>query len=224
VLARLRRVVPKLGPEVRIILPPRLTAWQKRSLELVGLPFNQCVVYCGKRPWKVEDLVYASPVAMTGDHEPESLHWVRDIIREGLGITTAKSGWRRLYLARNRTGSRRVVNEAELLQLLLPRGFDVVDCGSLDYASQVALFSEAAFVVGPHGAAFTNVLWSPAGTQVFEIFEPGSVRRCYWSMCQALGHRHNCGIGEAVAQIHGEANIEVPILEFIQALDALDAN
>lgn len=221
VLARLHRVLPRLESGMQIILPPNLTAWQKRSLELIGLPFDRCVTYAGKRPWKVDHLVYTSPVTMTGDHEPESLHWVRDTIWKNLGCSPAKPGWRKLYLARKNTGSRSVVNEAELLPLLKARGFEIVDCGTMNLDEQVKLFSEAGCVVGPHGAAFANLLWVPAGAQVLEIFEPGSVRRCYWSLCQALGHHHHCGVGQTVSQAGGEAHIQVPVREFIETLDKL---
>lgn len=221
VLARLHRVLPRLEPDVQIILPAHLTAWQKRSLELIGLPLNRCVEHSGRRPWKVERLVYVSPVAMTGDHEPVSLQWVRDAIRRGVGLTSMKPGWRKLYLDRKNAVARNVVNEAELLPLLQSRGFEIVDCGRLSFDEQVQLFAEAACVAGPHGAAFTNILWSPPGLKVLEIFEPGSVRRCYWSMCQALGHRHACGIGKPVRQSGPESNLQVPVQAFAEALDKL---
>ncbi|MEI9864579.1 MAG: glycosyltransferase family 61 protein [Limisphaerales bacterium] len=74
-----------------------------------------------------------------------------------------QAGWRKLYLTRNQTWSRNVVNEAELIPRLRERGFEIVDCAALNFDEQVKLFAEAACVVGPHGAAFTNILWSPPG-------------------------------------------------------------
>jgi capsular polysaccharide biosynthesis protein len=222
VLTRLHTVLPRLTPDIQVVLPARMTAWQSRSLELIGLPLSQCVPYTGKRPWKVEHLFYASPVAMTGDHEKESLHWVRDTIwQRCLGRVPARAGWRKLYLARRNTASRNVINEAELLPLLQERGFEVVDCGTLNFDEQVRLFSEAACVAGPHGAALTNILWSPPGIKVFEIFEPSAVRRCYWSMCKTLGHHHACGIGHSVAQTKKEADIHVPVEDFIDVIEQL---
>lgn len=223
VLTRLHAVLPQLTPDIQVILPPNLKLWQGRSLELIGLPQNQCVPYTGRRPWKVEQLFYASPVAMTGDHEAKSLHWVRDTIwQRCLGGPPGRAGWRKLYLTRHQTWSRNIVNETELIPLLQARGFEVVDCGILSFDEQVRLFSEAACIVGPHGAAFTNMLWSPPGLQVLEIFEPASVRRCYWSMCQTLGHRHACGIGAPVAQEGKEANIRVRANDLIRAIENAD--
>lgn len=224
VLARLHLVLPQLTPDFQIIVPPRMTAWQSRSLELIGLSQNQCLSYTGRRPWKVEQLFYASPVAMSGDHESKSLQWVRDSIwQHCLGGAPVRNGWRKLYLTRNQTWSRNIVNEFELIPLLQERGFEVVDCGTLSFDEQVRLFSEAACVVGPHGAAFTNILWSPSGLKVFEIFEPSAVRRCYWSMCRTLGHDHVCGVGQPVSQAEKEANIRVPVEAFVKAVDTISS-
>ena len=221
VLPRLQRTLGRLEPDVRIILPPGLTAWQKRSLELIGLPLDRCVTYSGKRPWKVERLLYASPVAMTGDHEPKSLCWTRDTIRQELGCMPAKPGWRKLYLSRKNAPSRRIVNEDELFPLLKQRGFEVVDSGALSFDAQVRLFSEAQCVIGAHGAAFTNILWSQAGLKALEIFEPGSVRRCYWSMCRVLGHVHACVVGDSVSNGHAEPNLSVNLDSFESALNSI---
>ena len=222
VLARLHTLLPRLTPDVRVILPPETKPWQIRALELIGLPRNQWLSFAGKRPWIVQHLLYASPVAMTGDHEEKSLHWVRDTIwRNCLGGPPAGPGWRKLYLTRKNTWSRNLVNEEELIPVLLARGFELVDCATLSFDQQVRLFSAASFVVGPHGASFTNVLWSHPGTTVFEIFDDWALRRYYWSLCKTLGHSHHCGVAESVPNPPREPNILVNRREFETALDRL---
>jgi hypothetical protein len=222
ILTRLLWALPQLSGDARIVLPPRLSAWQKRSLELVGLSASRCVQFSGRRPWKTERLIWASPLAMTGDHEPNSLAMLRTIILQKLRIEPAKPGWRKLYLSRKNVSQRSVINETELLPLLVERGYEVVDCGALDFDSQVKLFTEAGTIVGPHGAAFANILWAAPGARVFEVFEPGSVRRCYWSLCRSLGHRHTCAIGDVAGNHAGEMGIHVPVREFTEALQKLE--
>jgi hypothetical protein len=223
VLPRLHGILPQLmASDMQVIVPPNLAAWQERSLELVGLPREKWLRYHGKRPWRVEHLFYASPVSMTGDHEPESLRWLQQTMwQKCLGTAPEHGGWRKLYLTRKGTWSRNIANETELLPLLAELGFEAVDCSALSFDAQVKLFSEASFVVGPHGAAFTNILWAVPGIEVFEIFEPKAVRRCYWSLCKALGHRHSCGVARSVDSgiAGGEPNIWVDPREFAAALD-----
>jgi capsular polysaccharide biosynthesis protein len=221
VLPRLLWALPQLSRDTKIILPPQLSAWQKRSLNLLGLAPERCVQFVDRRPWKLEQFTYASPLVMTGDHEPQTLRAMRDAIQNNIGGSQARPGKRKLYLTRKNAHARNVVNEEELLPLLAARGFDVVDCGALDYDTQVKLFSEAGTIVGPHGAAFTNLLWAAPGTRVLEIFESQSVRRCYWSLCRALGHQHHCAVAESVSNPGGEPHLRIPAKEFAAALDQI---
>jgi len=219
VLTRLVWALPQFPLETLIILPPALTSWQKRSLELIGLKSSRCVTYKGRRPWEVEKLVWASPLTMTGDHEPQSLQKLRQTVFDHLEDKMPQvSGTRKLYLTRRNTLSRRVTNEDKVLPILLENGFEVVDCGQLSYDEQVRMFSEAGVVVAPHGAALTNLLWSPQGTRVLEIFEPGTIRRCYWSLCAALGHSYNCAVAETCENPLGESDMRIDLEAFKTAL------
>jgi len=222
ILTRLHSLQPFLSGDIKIILPPYINSWQKRSLEIIGLPIEQCINFSGKRPWLVERLLYVSPVAMTGDHEVSSLKWVKDTILDhvlGPGIRPKAS--RKIYLARKNTWSRNIINENELIPLLCDKGFEIVDCAQYSFDDQVRFFSEAAFVIGPHGGALTNILWAPEGLKVFEIFESTAIRRCYWSMCKTLGHDHYCGVADSVYNQKREPNIHVNIKEIDRAIDKI---
>src|SRR6185369_1109084 len=117
--------------------------------------------------------------------------------------------------------SRHIVNESELLPVLKKFNFEVMECESLSFDDQVRTFSDAAMVVGPHGGGLTNLVWCGRGAKIFEIFEPGSVRRCYWSLARALGHDHACAVGRTVNNPAGEPNLEVSASEFESALEQL---
>jgi capsular polysaccharide biosynthesis protein len=223
VLTRIHRIRDVINNEIFFILPSEMPAWKTRSLELLGINSNQCVQYFGKRPWKVESLLYASPVAMTGDQEETSLRWVRDtILYRVLGPATRPKATRKIYLARKNTWSRNLINEQQIIPLLFERGFEVIDCAQLSFDEQVRIFSEAICVIGPHGAGMTNILWAQPGLKVFEIFEHKAVRRCYWSMAKILRHHYYCGIGESVANEDREPNIYVTVDNILQAINIID--
>lgn len=209
VLTRLHNVLLRLAPDIQVILPPGLAAWQQRTLDYIGLPRNQCVPYNNRRPWKVEKLLYVSPVLMTANHEPKSLFWLRDRILNGAHATQPGKKSRRLYVTRRQAGHRRIVNEPELLPILEKYRFETVECESLTFEEQVKTFSEASMVAGPHGAGMTNILWSSPGLKFLEIFEPSSVRVCYWSLARTLGHDYACCVGDNISNGQGEPNMLV---------------
>jgi hypothetical protein len=99
-------------------------------------------------------------------NNPISANICRDIISQYPHHT--KLG-RILYLTRR--GDRRgVANEYVLLQEL--RKFlhlQVVECDKLTLLEQANLFSEAAVIIGPHGSAFTNMIFSSNNITVIEF-------------------------------------------------------
>lgn len=84
-----------------------------------------------------------------------------DLIRPGQDL--------RLYVSRGDAPVRRLVNEADLLAALVPKGFQVLESSKLPFAEQVALFSRAEAVVGVHGAGLSNIMYCKPGARVLEI-------------------------------------------------------
>ena len=57
-------------------------------------------------------------------------------------------------------------------------------------AQQAKLFSEAEFVVAPHGAGLTNMVFAPPGTRLFELFHPQHRNICYSNLAATCGHHY----------------------------------
>jgi hypothetical protein len=65
---------------------------------------------------------------------------------------------RKLYLTRH--NNRRPYNEDSLLSIATRYGFEAIECQFLSVEEQARLFAEASHIVGPSGAAWTNLLFS----------------------------------------------------------------
>ncbi|MCS3469750.1 capsular polysaccharide biosynthesis protein [Pseudomonas sp. JUb42] len=70
---------------------------------------------------------------------------------------------KRVFLARK--GFLRRFNQQDVIELLEPYGFACVYMEDLDVHQQVAIMANAEVVVGPTGAAWTNIMFASAGTQ-----------------------------------------------------------
>ncbi len=66
---------------------------------------------------------------------------------------------KRVYLSRHGMAARRVVNEAEVVDLLSRFGFEAVVMHEHRPEVQVAILENAEVVVGPHGSAFANLIF-----------------------------------------------------------------
>lgn len=74
-----------------------------------------------------------------------------------------------LFISRKDTRERVLLNEPELEDGLARLGFTIVVPGELTVREQIAAFSRARVVVGAHGAALTNIMFTPPGAAIVEI-------------------------------------------------------
>jgi len=104
-----------------------------------------------------------------------------------------------LYLRRGPSARRPLIQEDRLEKLLLQRGFIVVDAESLPLYDCIACFANARWVVAPHGAALTNLVFAQPGTRVLELL-PGSLQEFghYALMAAALDLDHSHFSGHVV--------------------------
>lgn len=182
-------VLPRLGlieDQTREgLLVENAFGFQQNSLELLGC---KDVISCGQGyHFQCEDLLVPSLPGISGIPTPESCQWLRSRF-----ANEEKSSGRRIYISREDSSKRRVVNEKELLSMLLPLGFEKHVLSGMTFADQVRLFQSASIVIAPHGASLTNVVFCQPGTVVIELSNPSYVHWCYWYICACNGLRYAC--------------------------------
>jgi hypothetical protein len=84
----------------------------------------------------------------------------------------ARPPTRRLFVGRRDARRRRLANEDQCAAHAARYGFETVSMDGRSVAEQARLFAEAAFIIAPHGAALTNVLFATAQASVLELLPP----------------------------------------------------
>jgi hypothetical protein len=103
------------------------------------------------------------------------------------GIAEPPAGpGRRLFLSREGAAIRRVTNEPEIMKMLSRYGFEAFETGSIPFRQQAELFRSADFIVAPHGAALTNLMFCRPGTRVLSFFPAGYSDDCYLRLSKAM--------------------------------------
>lgn len=172
-------------PDERLdaVIVPHQARYQRELLELAGItgPFLQPrrgLTYVADR------LLVPSTPNQDLEAPRQAVAW----LRKRLPPTASGGGPTRLYLTRGaRRNSRRYVQEGELWPWLERRGFVRLDPGTLSVQEQIDIFHGAEVVVGPHGAALTNLTFCRPGTKVLEMFAPSYVHLGLWTICEAIG-------------------------------------
>ena len=69
----------------------------------------------------------------------------------------------------NHRDLRKIINEEEVKDFLIKKGFSIITLSNFSFEEQVNLFSNAKKIVGLHGAGFANLTFCTTGTFVLEI-------------------------------------------------------
>jgi hypothetical protein len=102
----------------------------------------------------------------------------------------------RLYISRKRAyNQRRVTNEEQLLEKLQNYGFQEYVLEKVPLEEQIDLFYNAEFIVSPHGAGLTNMLFSH-NLKIIELFPSHQLMPNYYYMSKSLGHPYKFWTGQ----------------------------
>jgi len=137
---------------------------------------------------------------------------------------------RRIYISRNVSRVRRIINERQLFSMLRSYDFEFLCLERMSMMDQIDAFQTAEIVVAPHGAGLANLSYCRPGTKVLEITTPFRVLSLFTRLANAadlnfhLHLAHPCGKtrlnGETAV---GDSNMRVDVSELERALQPLIA-
>ena len=142
---------------------PAMERVYRDSLAVLGIGEAR-IVWLNAREVVFEDLVYPTPITRQPVEKSPLVIEAALALRDRIG-PPAEPLPERIYVSRNRSGRRRLANEAEVIALLRERGYAVVHPETEPFARQVQIFAAARLVVGGMGAALSNLAFSPAGVR-----------------------------------------------------------
>lgn len=129
-------------------------------------------------------------------------------------VSFERTSYQRIYI--RRAGRRRVLNEQDLMEMLMRYDFTIIEDVPRSIAEQVCIYKNASFILGPHGASFTNIIWCEPGTHLFELFNPDYVPDYFLYVAQLMGLRYSAYcLGSEVRNGYGslKADITVSVAE-----------
>lgn len=172
---------------------PHRSRYQRELLDLIGLSDMPLIQSDKDRAVRAKHLVVPWIGNASEFAPPSTVEW----LRSALPAKDVASRPKRIYVTRGKQkNTRRFVSEAELVAALDKRGFVVVDPGSLSVQDQIDHFSAADVIVGPHGAALTNLVFAKEGAKVLELFGPKYVKACFWTLTANIpGVQHRYLVG-----------------------------
>jgi capsular polysaccharide biosynthesis protein len=137
-------------------------------------------------------------------------------VRTALVAAPQRATPARIYVTRGAAPNRRgLLNEDEVIALVRRFGFETVSMSGRSVREQAGLFAGADFVVGVHGAALTNVLFSRPGTAFVELFHPRHLEMSYFSTATHSRLDYGYVLGDTTARSPHDFVVDVRKLELL---------
>lgn len=168
VAAKLSRIKDALKDEdiqnITITYHPFGGHYEKEYLELLGFNFDNLI---DSRLYKIsaERIIFGN--GGTWLPNLNEIISLKKNIESKINFSDTLPG-NRIYICRK--GRRKVENEDELIALLQKFNFIIIEDKERSVVEQIKLYRNASFILGPHGASFTNIIWCKPNTHLYELF------------------------------------------------------
>jgi capsular polysaccharide biosynthesis protein len=215
---------------VALVAGPDAVVYRLAPDQLVRVGVLHSVSPTGYVPFKLRP--QSLDTVCHGLFGPQALRRAVSQLRRGIGSRPADKARPKLLVRRNST-SRHMVNEAEIEEALVARGFVVVDPERLTLEEQAAVYSGAGMIVGATGAAIANLVFCPPDCPTV-VMMPKFRHTAYWywrRMAAAAGAGpvvHVSGdqidpTEDPYDPLAAQVDFAVELKDVLDAVDAADA-
>jgi len=163
------------------ILAPTSRRYHLMSYEALGIPIEKIIPLEHESHYEVEKISHI-PRGGVALVPMEAVEYLRNLF----GVQPSPNADRKLYLSRNDGWRRRITNEDQVLSAIESYGYEHIVIGKRTIKEQAELFSQASHVVGPHGAAMTNLVFSGAQTTLMECFSGTFMFPHFYHLCATI--------------------------------------
>ena len=134
-----------------------------------------------------------SMLAPTPAVSADAIHWLNAKLS---GSPSTFLSPKRVYVSRGDAQIRFVSNEPELTEVLAEFGFTSLKMSTLSLADQIKAFRDADCIVGPHGAALSNLAFAKPGSIFIETCLLGQFSPCFNRIAGIRNLKYGFVVGE----------------------------
>ena len=154
---------------------------------------------------KVQNLSFTTRGKDIGYLHPKNLEQLRRFRSNWVKTPSMES--KKLYISRSKS-RRSLPNESNLENFLQEHDYEIIYAEDFSFLEQLQLFSQAASIIGPHGAGLTNAIWADK-TRILEIDSAERTNRCFEWQSHVCGHEYTrfslrgSDLGELISFLRG---------------------
>ncbi|MFQ4140772.1 glycosyltransferase family 61 protein [Chlorogloeopsis sp. ULAP02] len=219
----------KTGFKVPLIIHNQPNKWQIESLKYLGYR-EEDFIFWRNRKTLVRNLIvpsfrnlYQDENIYSGYTSPQGLTWLAEELKQYVrkNCTSIKDVHPYVYVSRRKAVGRRILNESEVYECLKFYNFRSYILEELNLAEQINLFSQAKFIIAPHGAGLSNIIFS-TNAKVIEICGETPPTLNFAGIARTLGFQYGCLTNPNNSNLSkNDGNIQVDIKRLSAMIDML---
>jgi capsular polysaccharide biosynthesis protein len=215
------KFIKEFGIRPKVIIQKNAPKFQTQWLEILGVKTDDLIEII--RPIKVKNLLVPSqhntpiPNSYSKNNfyllDKRSFDWIRDKVNI---IIPKINDRKKFFISRPDNLERRITNENELFLMLKNYGFEMLHLEQMTVKDQIHKFSNSSFLIGAHGAAFSNLIVS-SKCVVIELYPEGRYSEStmtYYQISQMYGLIHYLITSECTIN-HENIKADVALIEKI---------
>lgn len=205
-------LLPEVFAEAVVSYPLFQTTYEQEFLALIGVVPERVF------DSRTHDVRFRQCILGNSGHwfypNPADIRALKKQVEKQVRVPSSPKN--RIYVSR--AGRRRVINEASVIALLKKYDFTIIEDKPRCVAEQVAIYKNASFILGPHGASFTNIIWCEPGTHLVELFAPTLIVDHFRYLSQVMNmtysaYHHVLTVSNKKKVLEEDIFISIPDLE-----------
>lgn len=201
------RCLPKLAQLEKFGIPENLKIlvdvtypWQRELLNLAGIPDERIIPYDSeKHVYHIKEMFFPSVKNWSLYLDEDTVLFYRNLLKKHDIQTTQKN---KIYVSRlaataKNPRHRPLLNEQELVDELVKRGFQIINPEDHSILDQMRIFNNAAVIVTLGGAGLFNCIFTPPSALIIDIEGLPDWIIGHMRLFDSLGHTYGIIIGEA---------------------------
>ena len=181
--------------KIKLLVGHKLLPYQKSLLDILGLDEDHCFISKDKLI-KCPRLIKSSSnfhlyKKFLSSSVLDLFPFLANQLTSAVDIENTYP--ERVYLKRTKSTSKRQVKwhgMSQLEDMLKKYNYSFIDPGKLSIPEQIRLFGSAKFIVGEHGAAFTNTGYCNSECVIIEILPDTRITKLFYQISKSAGANH----------------------------------
>lgn len=191
-LPRLFKVRDILNKNSWMVLPHNCRKdFIRESINLLG--FKSCFIDHPFKKMELPRVLFLPHTIASGRVDADIMKNLRNFLLDAVTENKSVQGSDKIYISRQKAGVRKLLNEEDAVLILERYGFTTIRMEDFSWQEQVQIMKNARYVVSPHGAGLTNMMFIQNKACILELLPVrlnNTINFCYFNLASALGHTY----------------------------------